>query len=181
MEHLNTYTNTKDTGMNGRNFEVDLRAYLYSVIGRMAVDSDNRFHHMDLADLILKRGVTLEAKTGCGWLVSPFTADIREADALLANGFKMKKATYVAYLPQYNENTDISEVRFFTQAQFLRIFSDNGKVRVKRSSDKRYGLAIQTYIPTPTFRASKKVYANILAELDGGMTAEEFFERIGVA
>ena len=32
MEHLNTYTNTHDTGMNGRNFEVDLRAYLKSVI-----------------------------------------------------------------------------------------------------------------------------------------------------
>lgn len=173
MEHLNAYTNTKDTGMNGRNFEVDLRAHLMHIYELFC-------HHMDKTDISVKRGVALEVKSGCGWLVSPFTSDIMEADALLQDGFKMKRATYVAYIPQYTENTDISEVRFFTQAQFLRIFSDFGKVRVKRSSAGLYGLAIQTYIPTPTFRASKKVYQAILDRLDEGLTAEEFVEKFGL-
>lgn len=172
MEHLNTYTNTHDAGMNGRNFEVDLRAYLKSVIERV--------HPMHTADVIVKRGVTLECKTGCGWLVSPFTPDIMEADALLAEGFKMRRATYVAYLPQYTENTDISEVRFFTQAQFLAIFNDNKKVRVKRSSAGLYGLAIQSYIPTEKFKCSKAVYHNILERLENGLTAEEFVEKFAL-
>lgn len=172
MRHFNTYTNTADDGRFGRNFEVDLRAYLKGIF--------ERCHHMDVTDISVKRGVTLEVKSGCGWLVSPFTADITEADDLLANGFKMKRATYIAYLPQYSENTDISEVRFFTQAQFLRIFTDFNKVRVKRSSTGLYGLAIQTYIPTEKFRASKKVYAEILSRLDMGMTAEEFVDRFGL-
>lgn len=172
MRHFNTYTNTADDGRFGRNFEVDLRAYLKGIF--------ERCHHMDVTDISVKRGVTLEVKSGCGWLVSPFTADITEADDLLANGFKMKRATYVAYLPQYNEDTDISEVRFFTQAQFLQIFADFNKVRVKRSSAGLYGLAIQTYIPTEKFRASKKVYAEILARLDMGMTAEEFVDKFGL-
>lgn len=173
MEHLNTYTNTKDTGMNGRNFEVDLRAYLKGIF--------ERCHHMDVTDISIKRGVTLEVKSGCGWLVSPFTSDVCEAYDLLDNGFKMRRATYIAYLPQYSEVTDISEVRFFTQAQFLRIFSDFNKVRVKRSSAGQYGLALQSYIPTPTFRASKKVYQAILDRLDEGMTAEEFVDKFGLA
>lgn len=172
MEHLNTYTNTHDTGMNGRNFEVDLRAYLKSVIERV--------HPMNTADVIVKRGVTLECKTGCGWLVSPFTPDIMEANALLAEGFKMRRATYVAYLPQYTENTDISEVRFFTQAQFLAIFNDNKKVRVKRSRAGLYGLAIQSYIPTEKFKCSKAVYRNILERLENGLTAEEFVEKFAL-
>lgn len=172
MRHFNTYTNTADDGRFGRNFEVDLRAYLKGIF--------ERCHHMDATDISVKRGVTLEVKSGCGWLVSPFTADITEADDLLADGFKMRRATYIAYLPQYSENTDISEVRFFTQAQFLRIFTDFNKVRVKRSSTGLYGLAIQTYIPTEKFRASKKVYAEILARLDEGMTAEEFVDKFGL-
>ncbi len=172
MRHFNTYTNTADDGRFGRNFEVDLRAYLKGIF--------ERCHHMDVTDISVKRGVTLEVKSGCGWLVSPFTDDICEADDLLENGFKMKRATYIAYLPQYSENTDISEVRFFTQAQFLRIFTDFNKVRVKRSSTGLYGLAIQTYIPTEKFRASKKVYAEILARLDEGMTAEEFVDKFGL-
>ena len=173
MNHLNTYTNLNDTGMNGRNFEVDLRAYLMHIY-------DGFCHHMDVTDIAVKRGVALEVKSGCGWLVSPFTTDITEADDLLLNGFKMKRATYIAYLPQYNADTDISEVRFFTQAQFLRIFADYNKIRVKRSSSGLYGLAIQTYIPTEKFKASKKVYAEILARLDEGLTAEEFVEKFGL-
>lgn len=172
MKHFNTYTNKADDGRFGRNFEVDLRAYLKGIF--------ERCHHMDATDISVKRGVTLEVKSGCGWLVSPFTDDICEADGLLENGFKMKRATYVAYLPQYNEDTDISEVRFFTQAQFLQIFADFNKVRVKRSSAGLYGLAIQTYIPTEKFRASKKVYAEILSRLDMGMTAEEFVDKFGL-
>ena len=140
MERYNTYTNTADCGRFGRNFEVDLRAYLKGIF--------ERCHPMGTTDITVKRGVTLECKTGCGWLVNPWTTDICEADDILANGFKMKRATYIAYLPQYTENTDISEVRFLTQAQFLAIFSDAGKVRVKRSSKGLYGLAIQSYIPT---------------------------------
>lgn len=168
----NTYTNTADTGRFGRNFEVDLRAYLKSVI--------ERCHPMHTTDVTVKRGVTLECKTGCGWLVSPFTADVTEADALLEDGFKMRRATYVAYLPQYSEDTDISEVRFFTQAQFIGIFADHKKVRVKRGSNGLYGIALQSYIPTEKFKCSKAVYQSILSRLDDGLTAEEFAEKFAL-
>lgn len=168
----NTYTNTADDGRFGRNFEVDLRAYLTALLTRM--------HPMNTTDVVVKRGVTLECKTGCGWLVNPWTDDILEADDVLANGFKMRRATYVAYVPQYDENTCLADVRFLTQAQFLTIFADAGKVRVKRGSNGQYGIAIQSYIPTPTFKASKAKYQAILDRLNDGLTAEEFVEKFAL-
>ena len=169
----NLYTNTADDGRFGRNFEVDMRQYLKSVFERV--------HHMDKSDVSIKRGVTLECKTGCGWLVSPFTTDICEADDVLENGFKMRRATYVAYVPKYDESVDLSEVRILTQAQFLSIFRDAKKLRVKRSSDGVYGIAIQSYIPTPSFKASRATYAWILEQLAStGLSAEEFVEKFAL-
>jgi hypothetical protein len=92
----------------------------------------------------------------------------------------MRRATYVAYVPQYDENTCLEDVRFLTQAQFLAIFADAGKVRVKRGSNGQYGIAIQSYIPTPTFKASKAKYQAILDRLNDGLTAEEFIEKFAL-
>lgn len=169
----NTYTNTADAGRFGRNFEVDLRAYLKGIF--------ERCHHMDATDISVKRGVALECKTGCGWLVNPWTDDVCEADDVLANGFKMARATYIAYLPKYDETTSIEDVRFLTQAQFLSIFADAGKLRVKRGSNGLYGIAIQSYIPTEKFKCSKAVYQTILNRLDMGLTADEFVDKFGLA
>lgn len=175
MEHTytahNTYTNTADTGRFGRNFEVDMRAYLKGII--------EKCHHMDESDISVKRGVTLECKTGCGWLVSPWTPDFMEVEDVIAEGFKMRRATYIAYLPKY-DGTNLADARFFTQAQFLGIFADNKKVRAKRSSDGLYGIAIQSYIPSEKFKCSKAVYAEILNRLDQGLTAEEFVEKFAL-
>lgn len=169
------YTNTNDNGMNGRNFEVDLRMVLTGI--------DQRMHPGKVADIFVKRGVTLECKTGCGWLVSPKWDTKEEAEAvLLAGQWKMQKAMFVAYLPTYGEWDSPEDAFILTQKKFVEIFVRHGKVRVKQSSaNGKWGLTIQSYIPTEKFKASRKVYEAIIADLmDGSETVEDFKNRMGL-
>jgi hypothetical protein len=168
------YANEKDYGRNGRNFEVAFRSLLIGVEGAC--------NPQGVADILVKRGVTLECKTGCGWLISPTYASKEEASEILAEGgFKMKRAMFVAYLPEFNgENAE--DALILTQSKFMAIFAKYGKLRVKQSSSNgMWGITIQSYIPTEKFKASKKVYQAILIELfDNGEYYDTFAERMGL-
>ena len=167
------YTNILDDGLHGRNLEVDLRDYIASKY--------ESCHGQNITDIVAKRGVALECKQGCGWLVSP-SMDYMEAFDLLEQGFKMKKAHYVAYMPKYTSDGDISALRFLTQKQFLDIFTKYNKVRVKKSSAGKYGLAIQSYIPSKSFRASKATFLAIVTDLlETGLTVDQFMSKMGLA
>lgn len=166
------YTNERDDGKNGRNFEVEFRLLL--------TGEEGASNPQGVADILVKRGVVLECKTGCGWIVYPTYRTKEEAEALIESGFKMKKAMFVAYLPKF-DGTNAADALVLTQAKFLAVFGKYRKLRVKKSSDGLWGIAIQSYIPTPTFKASAKVYESILADLfDNGEYYDTFAERMGL-
>ena len=172
------YENRNDFGRDGRNYELMVRYAL----GMVADLSSEKMHGHGKADVNVKHGVTLECKTGCGWLVSPVFDTPYEAQAVLDSGeFKMLKAMFVAYLPQYN-GSNLADTRVLTQKKFLAILAKHGKLRIKKSSaNGKWGITIQSYIPTPTFKASQAVYASILHDLDTeGETLEQFANRMGL-
>ena len=155
------YSNSSSDGSNGMNFETFVRYYLTDVFEGV--------HASDTTDVVVKRGQALECKSGAGQLCA---ANMTEKQALeMLNGFTMKRAKYVAYVPTWTYTTveecmaHLDEVRVYTQKTFLEIMGEHGKLRVKKASNGFYCVAIQNYIPTPNFRASKKVYASILHDL----------------
>lgn len=168
---MGRYHNERDHGRKGRNMEEDGRLLFKQV--------DERCHPLGVADMVVKRGVTVEFKTGCGWLVSPIYDSKEEVEEML-DDFKMVKAMYVCYLPEY-DGTNIYDAIVITQKKFLTVFRNHGKIRVKKGSNGLWGIAIQSYIPTPTFKASVKTYEAILQDLaDNGMIIEEFAEKYGL-
>lgn len=163
-------SNTADDGRFGRSFEVDFREILTGAV--------ERCHPLGVADVAVKRGVTVETKTGCGWLVNPEFDNAEDAWNYFENAYKpMIKASHVAYLPKWNgENT--RDAIILTQAKFLNILEKNKLVRAK-SNKGYFGIAIQSYIPTPTFKASVSRYESFLNDLaDNGEIIEEFAERM---
>lgn len=169
---MKTYTNTHDNGKDGRNFEVVLR---YALTGK-----EEACHGLGKTDITIGvKGVTIEAKSGAGWLVYPCYESKEEAEALIEEGFKMSRATYVAYVPTFTG--DPYEAIVLTQAAFLAVFSKHKKIRAKKSSSGLWGVALQSYVPTEKFKASVKTYEAILADLaDNGMILEEFAEKYGL-
>lgn len=174
------YKNAKDVGRQGRNFEVTMR-FVLGLLEEESLETE-KMHGQGKADCIVKKGVTLECKSGCGWLVSPIYDTPYQAQKALDNGdIKMLRAMFVAYIPCY-DGTNLHETRILTQKAFINIFSRFGKLRIKKSSaNGKYGITIQSYIPTPTFKASQAVYQGILQALDEeGMTIEQFANKMGL-
>lgn len=151
------YTIANGHGFCGDNLELVVR---FLVNGKL-----ESVHPSKVADIQASKRVTIECKSGCGWLVKP-AYNQYEALAILENGFSMDNAKYIAYVPKFEKVENIGDVRVMTQAQFLEILRSHGKLRIKKGSNGLYGIAIQQYIPTPNFRASKAVYANILDDFN---------------
>jgi hypothetical protein len=166
------YTNEKDNGRNGRNFEVDFRLLI--------TEKAEACHRQGVADIVVKMGVTLECKTAQPQLTAPIYNSKEEAENAIANGFKMSKAMFVAYLPTYNGN-NAEEAIIVSQKTFIEIFRKHGKLRAKRHSNGKWCIAIQQYIPTPTFKASQKTYDAIITDLfNNGEYYDTFMERMGL-
>ena len=163
-------SNTADDGRFGRSFEVDFREILTGAI--------ERCHPLGVADVSVKRGVTVETKTGCGWLVNPTFDTPEEAWHFFENTYKpMLKASHVAYLPKWTgENT--RDCIILTQKKFLAVLERNKLIRAKGNKG-YFGICIQSYIPTPTFKASVSRYESFLEDLSNtGEIIEEFAERM---
>ena len=167
------YNNKNDNGRNGRNFEVLFRELINGKIEAV--------HGQGKSDIAVKSGVTIECKTGAGMLTAPIYATKEEAtEALESGAFRMTKAKFVAYLPTF-DGTNEADAFILTQANFIKVFRDNGKLRVKQASSGGWAITIQNYIPTPTFKASVKTYEKILADLfDNGEFYDIFLERMGL-
>lgn len=168
------YNNSTSDGACGMNFEQFVRYYLTGVSEGM--------HPGNVTDVVIN-GQTLECTSGAGPLC---TANMTEKEARAAiEGFKMKRARYIAYVPTWKHTTieecmqHLDDVRVYSQKTFLDIMKKHGKLRAKKASNGFYCVAIQNYIPTPKFRASKKVYASILHDLaTKGESLQEYRMRM---
>jgi hypothetical protein len=169
--------NLEDSGHFGRCFEVDMRHELINTVERV--------HPLGVADVTIKAGVTLECKTACGWIVNPQFDTPEEAKAYIEEKTRpMKKAMFVAYLPQYN-GENLEDARILSQTSFLNMLKEAGLLRAKKGSSKnnpQYGIAIQSYLPTKSFHPSMKTLAFVEGYLmEHGETVEEYVERMSRA
>lgn len=176
------YTNTNDDGRDGRNAEIDFRVTLAQNLGRTI--SPDRIKTMNKADFKVKTAggkvITGECKTGCGWLTKPcYTQE--QAQELLEDLQALKKAvahsSYIAYAPTAND-----DMLVLTKSCFIEICARYNILRVKKhSSGCGYGITIQSYIPTPTFKASPTRYEAILNDLfENGEYVDCWLDRLNI-
>lgn len=166
MTTIKHYTNANDNGNNGRNAELNLRGQVADLLGKsIRVDRIKSARRADLKVKTAKGKImTVESKTGCGWVTNPnYTQE--QAQDLLQDLQMLKKAIahtmYIAYAPTAND-----EMLIMPKARFIEICAKHNILRVKKhSSGCGYGVTIQSYIPTPTFKASPVRYQAILDDL----------------
>lgn len=170
----NYYSPSISDGAAGADYETVVRYCMTGIISRV--------HKAGIADIAVKSGVTVECKTGCGWLTAPDWSDEdRALEALYSGQWRMSRASHVCYLPRYNGPESVADAIVLRQADFIRIFSEAGKIRVKKHSAGGWGIAIQSYIPTPTFKASPRKFQSIIdAMMDAGEYIDTFCARMGV-
>lgn len=151
--------NVKDTGRNGRAFEVLVREYILGTVERV--------HPLGVSDISAKCGA-IECKSGRGWIVNPVFDTAEEALCYYyKNRLPMNKARYIVYTP-YAEY-GINGARVYTQRTFLDILEKCGLITAKKSSRGAYGIAIQV------FSNSAKKEAAFLDALDAdGETLDSF-------
>ena len=163
-------SNLGDLGRFGRCADVLVRMYLTGKI--------ERCHPLGVSDVFHKRIGAVEIKTGCGWLLN---AEYDTVDAAWAAWNSKKnpipKARYIAYNPTFTDFDGLTDFIVLTQSQFISALNKYSLIRVKPHSGK-YGIAIQSYIPTPTFKASKQRYNDFIATLENnGLYLDCFAEK----
>lgn len=160
-------SNQNYSGRSGSALEVMLRAFLTGKVAAMS--------RAGLSDIAFKRGVTIEAKSGAGFLVNPTFDSKEDALAFFTEAYApMSKAMFVAYCPKFYGTLD--NVRILTQKTFLGILSQHNLIRAKQSRG-LWGIAIQNWIPTKSFKPSLKKVEAVKAALESGMTVAEFKAR----
>lgn len=158
-----------------RQVEVFLR---YRLTGKV-----ERVHPLGVADVVVKKGVTLEVKTGHGWLIEPSFESLEDLEAFLDERKNpMIKASHIAYLPhRAMDGADCEDCLFFTAGQLLSILGSFGKLTLKESRG-FWGIAMRPWITEGyAQKSSPKVEKQIRERLnDTGLILEEFAEKYGL-
>ena len=159
-------------GKDGAIAEVAIRERLTGQVKGLASNK--------MADIVIKSGVTVEVKTGQGWIVPPQFESEGEAWAFYhgkATRYKMARASHVVYIPVVTDKA-IASARIIKQADFMRLLECLNLVRVKKSRG-LYGIAIQQYLPTEKFKPSRERVAvmRVMLEILGESQAD-FVKRM---
>ena len=159
-------------GKHGAMAEVAIRERLTGKIAKMSPNNST--------DVVVKSGVTVEVKTGQGWLIPPTfetEAEAWEHYHGKATRYKMARASHVVYIPVVTEKA-IASARVIKQADFMRLLKCLNLVRVKKSRG-LYGIAIQQYLPTEKFKPSKERVAVMRVMLEIlGESQVDFVKRM---
>ena len=134
-------------------------------------------------DIVVKKGVTCEVKTGHGWLIEPSFRSIDDlAIYLEERSNPLFNASHIAYLPhRAMRGEDCNDLLFFTAHRLLTILGKYGKLELKENRG-LWGVAMKPWITEGYAQnSSKKVEAKILAELEAsGLIIEEFAEKMNI-
>lgn len=165
-------------GGGARRFEC-LSNYLWT--GKL-----ERAKPLGAADIVVKRGVTLECKSGHGWLIEPRFCSREELDSWIEERSNpMVRASHVMYLPTralgvFNE---VYDARILTAKAFWNIFQSFGKTCPKENRG-YWGVAMKPWLRREdgyTVSNSKKTYDLIHAQIEAeGVTVWEFAETLGI-
>lgn len=141
-------------------------------------------HPMDKPDIVVKQGVTLEVKTGHGWLIEPsFKTQEALANYLDERRNPLIKASHIAYLPyRAVQGTDFDDCLFFTAGQLLTILGKREKLELKECRG-YWGIAMKPWIACGyAQKSSAKGDAEIRAELNEvGLILEEFADKFNLS
>lgn len=167
------YSLDKDPCGNGaRQVECFLRYYFTGKIERV--------HPLGVADIVIKRGITMEVKTGHGWLIEPRFETLEELENHLdSRKNPMIKASHIAYLPhRAYDGLDCVDCLIFSAIQFIKIMGKYGKLTVKESRGS-WGVAIKDWITEGyAVKSSSKVEKAIREDLENnGLIIEEFVQK----
>lgn len=142
-----------------------------------------RVHPLGVADVVVKKGITLEVKTGHGWLIEPSFESLEDLENFLDERKNpLIKASHIAYLPhRAQDGTDCDDCLFFTAGQLLTILGSFGKLTLKESRG-FWGIAMKPWITEGYAQKSSVEKENqIRAKLeDQGLILEEFAEKHGL-
>lgn len=169
-EVLARYSAITDCGKDGKRADVAVR---YAVTGKI-----ERCHSAGDVDCVVKRGVTVEIKTGCGEL-EPFGYDTKEEaiEAMEAGRFLLG-CTHVAYLPRFTGD-NVDSVLVLPRKRFISLLQKYNLIRVKQATCGTWKVTIQSYLPTPTFHASKDRAVMFLEDLETyGLYLDCFCEKM---
>lgn len=149
------------------------------IIGRKTLtDKIERLHPAGYGDCIIKRGVSVEFKTGAGEL-EPFGFDTKEeAEEAMENDDFLRGCTHVAYLAKF-DGTNVEDFIVLSRKRFIKVLKAYNLVRVKKASNGKWKVTIQNYLPTPNFHPSLKRAACFFEALEeNGYYLDIFAERM---
>ena len=169
-EILGRYNPEIDAGAMGKRADVLVRKAITSKI--------ERAHPAGVSDCTVKRGVAVEIKTGAGEL-DPFGYDTKEeAEEAMEAGEYLKGCTHVAYLAKFN-GENLEDFIVIPKKRFIKILLKYNLVRVKRSTDGRWKITIQNFLPTPNFHPSKEKAGCFFEDLEeNGLYIDLFCENM---
>lgn len=172
IERYITNPNPNDKGAMGK---------AYDSLGRYAFTQKLEYcHHAGMYDCLVKSGVVIEWKNGCGSL-DGFGYDTKEeAELAMIERRYLPNCTHIAYIPKFNgENMD--ETIITPRLRFIKILEQFKLVRVRRETDGKWRVAIQSYIPSPTFKASPERMAAFIEALEeNGLYIDLFAEKFDI-
>ena len=142
-----------------------------------------RVHPLGVADVTIKGGMTLEVKTGHGWLIEPMFETLEELNAYLDERRNiLLRASHIAYLPHRATcGEDFDDCLFFPAMQLVKILGQFGKLACKQDRE-RWGVVIKPWITEGyAQKSSAKNEAEIREALeDAGLILEEFADKHGL-
>lgn len=177
----NICTNAKNDGRKGINGEASLRYAIADYTGQEIIVKSRK--GAGKADIKVrtasKATLTIEVKTGCGQLTAPIYTEKQVNDLLADTGALVKAIAHTKYIA-YCYDPEQDDFFIMPKAKFIEIFSQAGILRKKAYGDK-WAITIQSYKPTPTFRASKATYNWIQEQLfDCGEYLDCFLDRLQI-
>ena len=167
---LNRYNPVVDCGAMGKRADVLVRKAITAKI--------ERAHPAGIADCKVKRGVSVEVKTGAGEL-DPFGYDTKEeAMEAMEAGEYLKGCTHVAYLAKFDGH-NLEDFIVTSKKRFIKILLTYNLVRVKHSTDGKWKITIQNFLPTPNFHPSKEKAGCFFEALEeNGLYIDLFCEKM---
>lgn len=165
--NVKDYTLTDRKGGNGRNAEVDLRDYITGKLEACHRDFDT--------DIIVKRGVTMEVKISGGTLDygMRYNGNLEMAQAMLESGDFRIGSTFIAYVEEYNDQSDIPNFRIMAQKRWIECALKHGMLYAEKSSRNGYNIRVRN----PKTCNKKNKAAWILERETLGMTPDEFIAK----
>lgn len=136
-----------DDGLNGKNFEVNVRYALQGALLRKTTVTANDGRGYDIKR---KDGTRIEVKSGCGVLAyQVFSNDDYTSTTELPKidiGALLPRCDYVIYAPNVEELESVYQARVFTRDQFLEMLTHARLFRYKlNSAATYYDVTIQTF------------------------------------